>query len=353
VKKFVFCILACLAYGMLPCHAANVIEPAMVTIPAGEFVMGTDNEPAGGGPHNPIEMPMHKVHVTAFRMAMYTTTVEQFREFVKATGYKTSDQCWKWTHPGPNDDFYMTVTSGNWHTPAYAPSPFHPVVCVSWTDAQAYVTWLSKKTGRHFRLPSEAEWEYAARAGTSTRYPFGDDPAGLCEFANVLDRTGKAAFQRDYGVDWTAIACDDGAEFTTVVGSYAPNAWGLYDMLGNVGQWTADCEHPDYVGAPTDGSAWTSNCAENGEMYITRGGNYASGPISTRPTTRAHAGKTNRSSLGEGFRIAEDVGNEDDKSCGGHGECTPNAATKQFLAGLAKAQSTEQSRRQKARQTSS
>ncbi|HEY9101430.1 formylglycine-generating enzyme family protein [Chitinimonas sp.] len=351
--KFALPLLALLAASQLACQAANVIEPAMVTIPAGEFMMGTDVAPAGDGKHNPLEAPVHKVQLKTFRLAKYTITVRQFREFVAATGYKMGNNCWKWTRPAADDpDGYLTMAPGNWKTAAYAPSDFHPVMCVSWDDAQAYAAWLSKHTGRHFRLPSEAEWEYAARAGTQTRYPSGDDPATLCQYANVRDETGNAAFTREYGVQWKPIACNDGAEFTTVVGSYRPNPWGLYDMIGNVGQWTAHCEHPDYQGAPTDGSAWTKACSSGmgpGEpMYITRGGSYANGPVALRPTTRAHGGQSNRSSLGEGFRLAEDGSGED---CGAKG-CKVSPATQAFLRELAKAQEGEQQRRRNAAQKS-
>ncbi|MBV8657692.1 MAG: formylglycine-generating enzyme family protein [Burkholderiales bacterium] len=347
MNKYVFSLVACLAASLTPCFAANAIEPPTVTIPAGDFTMGTNVDPVGDGLHNPLETPAHKVHIASFRLAQYTTTVAQFKEFVDATGYKTGDQCWQWTRPGA-DGMELKMAPGSWNTPAYAPSGYHPVMCVSWDDAQAYAAWLSRETGRHYRLPSEAEWEYAARAGTTTRYPFGDDPAGLCRFANVLDQTGKAAFKRDHGLDWNAIACDDSAEFTTVVGSYLPNSWGLYDMIGNVGQWTADCEHKNYEGAPSDGSAWVNGCdSAEGTMYITRGSNYASGPRSSRPTTRAHAGETNRSSLGEGFRIAEDIVAGDHAACAAsaNGDCAANPATRAFLAGLRAAQGAEQARR--------
>ncbi|MBV8660285.1 MAG: formylglycine-generating enzyme family protein [Burkholderiales bacterium] len=340
-------LFAFVAACLLQCQAANVIEPPMVTIPAGEFMMGTNVDPVGDGLHNPLETPVHRVHLRTFRLARYATTVGQFREFVKATGYKTGDECWQWTRADADGE-NLKVAQGNWQTPAYAPSDFHPVMCVSWDDAQAYIAWLSRETGKRYRLPSEAEWEYAARAGSKTRYPFGDDPAQLCRYANVFDQTGHTAFQRDIGVDWKPIACDDGAEYTTVVGSYEPNTWGLYDMLGNVGQWTADCEHPDYKGAPDDGAAWTKNCAAGDEtMYITRGSNYGSGPLSSRPTTRAHAGQSNRSSLGEGFRIAEDLADGDDACAqASSGHCTPNPATQQFLDGLGKAQQAEKARRE-------
>src|SRR5262245_3104298 len=111
--KFALPLLALLAASLLPSHAANVIEPPMVTIPAGEFMMGSTIEPAGDGKHNPLEAPVHKVQLKTFRLAKYATTVRQFREFVEATGYKTGKDCWKWTRPAADDpDGYLMMAPG-------------------------------------------------------------------------------------------------------------------------------------------------------------------------------------------------------------------------------------------------
>lgn len=287
----------------------------------------------------PMSEPVHTVRIKTFRLSKYETTVRQFRQFVEATGYQADGDCWKlaaneWGHE---------VGKVSWSSPANAPGDYHPVMCVSWDDAHAYLQWLSQRTGKHYRLPSEAEWEYAARAGSSARYPFGDDPTDLCKHANVFDRSGKAAIARLTGKTSEPVACDDHAGLTTVVGMYAANAFGLHDMLGNVGEFVEDCQHLSYAGAPTDGTAWTSACAlfHGGEMVIHRGGGYNNGMIGASPTFRGHAGRDNRSSLGEGFRIAEDVAGDADQ--GADVKATPDQRA--FEAGLALAQAAERAKR--------
>jgi len=307
------------------------ILPPMSTIPAGEFMMGSMEPRIGDGSSNPSEQAPHMVRLKSFRLAQYETTVAQFRQFVEATGYKTLDQCWQFDRAD-----WAALKDVKWHSPAVAPGEFHPVMCVSWEDANAYVAWLAKETGRRFRLPSEAEWEYAARAGTTTKYFSGDAPDMLCHYANLKDRRFKAAAKRDYGLDMLVTDCDDGAEYTTVVGMYKPNAFGLFDVMGNVAEWVADCQHPNYEGAPADGSAWIRGCDQEGDFFITRGGTYSSSRQVLRSAARGHGGRLNASSLGEGFRIAEDIG-----------ACTGTCADPdpRFIAGLAAAQQAERSRR--------
>ena len=321
-----------------PLAAANppVITPPMVTVKGGEFMMGSTANPKD--PNYPVSEPVHRVRVKSFRLARYETTVAQFRQFVDATGYQATGDCWKLAA----NEWGMEVGQVSWNSPANAPTDYHPVMCVSSDDAHAYLAWLSQQTGKHYRLPSEAEWEYAARAGSGARYPFGDDPAALCKYANVYDRTGKATISQITGKSRDEVGCDDRAGLTTVVGMYAPNAFGLYDMLGNVGEFVEDCQHLDYEGAPADGTAWTQACQafHGGSMVIHRGGNYNSGPVGASPTYRGHAGKDNRSSVGEGFRIAEDV--EGDAGQGaGSGKATGAGV---FEAGLAAAQAAERTR---------
>ena len=191
-------------------------------------------------------------------------------------------------------------------------------MCIGMDDALAYIDWLSKKTGQTYRLPTEAEWEYAARAGSNDKYFFGNNENELCRYANVLDKSGARAFKRDLGLDWDGVKCDDNAEYTAVVGSYEPNEFKLFDMIGNVGELVEDCEHIDYRGAPADGSAWLTNCYQQTYLFgfikgsprvIQRGGNYGGGGI--RSFDRGHTGVSNPSSLGEGFRIAQDVSERD------------------------------------------
>ena len=319
----------------------SVITPPMATIKGGEFSMGSTANPKSD--NYPVSEPVHNVKIKSFKLSKYETTVGQFRQFVEATGYKADGPCWKlnMTETGNKDGKH------DWSSPANAPGDYHPVMCVSWDDAHAYTTWLSKQTGKNFRLPSEAEWEYAARAGSSARYFFGDDPTALCKHANVFDRTGKPAISRMTGENRTNdVACDDQAEMTTVVGMYAANAFGLHDMLGNVGELVEDCQHLTYDSAPADGSAWTSACMagrHGGAMVIHRGGSYNAGAVGAGPAYRGHAGKENRSSLGEGFRIAEEIARGAEQAAGAKAKATAGEIA--FQAGMVAAQTVERARR--------
>jgi formylglycine-generating enzyme required for sulfatase activity len=340
MKKNLFVLslfLLASASGSLRAASTAVLAPSMVTIKGGAFAMGSTANPKD--PMSPSSEPVHSVTVKTFRLSRYETTVQQFRQFVDATGYKAEGDCWKLAAT----DWGMEAGKDSWKTPANAPGDYHPVMCVSWDDAHAYLQWLSKQSGRYYRLPSEAEWEYAARAGSETRYPFGDDVAGLCQHANVLDRSGKPVVARLTGKTRKEVPCDDEAELTTVVGMYAANAFGLHDMLGNVGELVEDCQHLNYEGAPGDGSAWTNACAalHGAAMVIHRGGGYNSGAVGASPTLRGHAGKENRSSLGEGFRIAEDV----EAGAGQSAGAKAAAAVSAFDAGLMRAQAAERARR--------
>jgi formylglycine-generating enzyme required for sulfatase activity len=200
----------------------KVIQPDMVTIPAGEFIMG-------GVRSN--EQPKHKVVINSFKISQYETTVKEFRQFVQATDYQAKPTCWVWHEVTEAHSWGIDALKGDWKTPKYAPSYDHPVMCVSWEDSKAYAKWLSEKTNKAYRLPSEAEWEYAARAGTTSDYYFGNDANKLCEYENILDISGVAALKRDYNLNKSGVDCNDGAEYTSVVGKYKPNAYGLYDTV--------------------------------------------------------------------------------------------------------------------------
>jgi formylglycine-generating enzyme required for sulfatase activity len=170
------------------------------------------------------------------------------------------------------------------------------VVCVTWDDAKAYADWLAKKTGKPYRLLSEAEWEYAARGRTSPgaypRFWFGDDEGDLCRYGNGRDQaagTGGAA------------PCNDGYQYTSPAGHYEPNAFGLYDMFGNAFQWTADCYHGSYTGAPADGSAWTT---EPCSAQVIRGGSWDGRPRSLRAANRFGFTVEPQESNFLGFRLA-------------------------------------------------
>jgi formylglycine-generating enzyme required for sulfatase activity len=306
------------------------IVPPMVNIPAGEFSMGSNLFDK--------EKPIHKVSVNAFKISKYEVTIKQFKQFAAATNYIMGNDCWKYVNEGGGQfKVGYDVAPGNWLIPEYAPSDFHPVMCISWDDANSYLTWLSQQTGKKYRLPTEAEWEYAAGAGSMTKYFFGDDDKDLCQYGNTFDESGMRAFVRDKDYKKKNMECDDRAEYTTVVGMYKPNAFGVYDTIGNISEWVEDCDHDNYDGAPTDGSAWIS---EKCYMHSRKGSSYGPGGGS-QTSMRGHGGQNNRSSLGEGFRIAEDV--QADEICSNSSTACAKASGKHniFETELAAAQKAE------------
>jgi formylglycine-generating enzyme required for sulfatase activity len=173
------------------------------------------------------------------------------------------------------------------------------VACVSWRDARDFAGWLSKKTGQKYRLPTESEWEYAARAGSTTTRPWKDHIESACTNANVAD---QAAGQQYPG--WKVHPCSDGYVYTAPVGSFQPNAFGLYDMLGNVFEWVLDCWHPDYRGAPTDGSAW--GAAADCTQHDLRGGSWFTAPALVSTSARNRFDETYRSNS-IGFRLVREI----------------------------------------------
>lgn len=271
------------------------IEPVMVTIPAGKFAMGSlDNENS---------QPIHNVKIKEFSMGKYEVTVAEFARFVKATNYPVPESCYHEL----NGWFSNGATKGNWQTNALNTSEYQPVVCINWKAADAYTKWLAKETGRPYRLPTEAEWEYAARAGTTTDYFFGDDEdRGLvCEYANTADLYGENILQRDANTsyyNWTTgmANCVDHSAYASIVGMYKPNQFGLHDMVSNVLEFLADCYVDNYKNAPSDGSPVLS---EECEFRSTRGGSWHwnNWPLANR-------GRIGEDFSGgvDGFRVAMD-----------------------------------------------
>jgi len=293
------------------------------------------------------ELPVHKVNISTFLMAKYEVTVKEYGQFIKATGYvpvgEHGDTCMTWDRKSADNSYGITGAKGTWENNFIAQSDFHPVLCINTVDIKAYINWLSSETGKKYRLPSESEWEYAARAGTSSKYFFGEAESDLCRYGNVFDQTGQKVFKQKFDLDGVYAQCDDKAEYTTVVGMYQPNAYGLYDTIGNVGEIVADCEHLTYKGAPTDGSAWTTECDPFGpssKMQIHRGRAYGqwSEPSSLGSSSRGHIGLDLRSSLGEGFRLARDISDEE--------PINQSTSTITFAKALLNAQKAETLRRQ-------
>jgi formylglycine-generating enzyme required for sulfatase activity len=231
--------------------------PEMVVVPAGGFTMGS---PTTEKDRDDNEGPQHTVTIAhAFAVGMFTVTVDQFAEFAKASGYDAGSKCYNF------EDSELEGRAGrSFRNPGFSQTGSDPALCLNLADATAYAQWLSKKTGRAYRLLTEAEWEYAARAGTSTRYFWGDEIG-----------SGNANCH-GCGSQW-----DD--KQTAPVGSFKPNAFGLYDMQGNASQWVEDCWQESYQGAPTDGSAWSEgNCTRR----VVRGGSWDDHPRSLRATFR-------------------------------------------------------------------
>jgi formylglycine-generating enzyme required for sulfatase activity len=263
--------------------------PVMVGIPAGRFLMGS---PAGEAGRFDNEGPQHAVSVRAFALGRYDVTSDQFRTFLQDTGYQ----------PAPCN----RILNLGWRSPgnglAYPPTEVEPrqwpAVCLDWQDADAYIAWLNAKVkaarpilarrAGPYRLPSEAEWEYAARAGTTTARWWGDEIG-----SGNADCNGC-------GSPWDNRVLAD-------VDSFSPNPFGLYGMLGNAWQWTADCWHKSYAGAPVNGAAWTQKgCGK----YVLRGGSWDNVPVFVRSAARSASlsdgGEYDYSSLA-GFRVARDL----------------------------------------------
>jgi formylglycine-generating enzyme required for sulfatase activity len=196
---------------------------------------------------------------------------------------------------------FMLDLRRSWVDPARPDpaGPSHPVSCVSWRDAHAYAQWLARRTGKPYRLPSEAEWEYAARAGTTSTAFWGDALADGCGYANLYDTMAASR----YALGWSPVACSDGAADVATTGGRGANGYGLADMLGNVAEWVEDCAGGSYVGRPKDGRAWIwlGGCRER----VLRGGSWASDPGRARSAARDAAEEQTRTDY-IGFRVAVD-----------------------------------------------
>ena len=262
--------------------------PEMVVIPAGVFDMGS---PDSEGGRDKDEGPVHRVKIAAFALSKTEITRGQFAAFVKMTEYDAGDKCWTFA------DGKFAEREGDWRKPGYLQDNKHPVTCISWNDAQAYAKWISRKTGKQYRLPTEAEWEYAARGKTGNSRYWGDNPDEACKYANVTDKTAKA--QIPGSLSWLAHDCTDRFAYTAPVGRVKGNAFGLNDMLGNVWEWTEDCYHDNYEGAPADGSAWQGESAK----HVLRGGSWNSDPQNVRAAVRNSDKSARRFSI-FGFRLA-------------------------------------------------
>lgn len=283
------------------------IEPLMKTLPGGQFSMGTDGEVLAGRAHQlqPIKTssPARQVSIKPFRMGMYEVTVKEFSRFVAATNYVAPTSCIQMASKQ-----WFDKIDGSWAGNKHSASEFEPVTCIGFEGAKAYTTWLAKETGKNYRLPTEAEWEYAAKANTTGTFYWGEeaDRVRACTYANVADRSAEAAIKRDYeGLESInhigVLACDDQSDYASIVGMYQANAFGLHDMIGNINEFVEDCFTSGYENAPIDGSArLDGDCKKR----VLRGGSWH-WPVHAS----IQRGSTSTDFIGslEGFRIVEDI----------------------------------------------
>jgi len=277
--------------------------PEMVVVPAGSFLMGS---PAGERDRTRYEGPQRAVRVEVpFAAGKYEITRAQFAAFSRAVPVTRGGGCL--VYDAAKADFRLDEAA-DWRRPGFPQGDDHPVVCVGWAEAQAYVDWLSKRSGQRYRLLSEAEWEYGARAGAFTARPWGDEPALSCGHANVADETFVKEVSRGPGRSWYPgwHACRDGHGFTAPVGRYLANRFGLHDMIGNVWEWVEDCWNESHAGAPAGtGSRHTGDCAQR----VYRGGAWRSYPGFGRSAQRSRGSVGVRHAL-IGFRVARTLQGE-------------------------------------------
>jgi formylglycine-generating enzyme required for sulfatase activity len=300
-------------------EVANSLRMRLVLVPAGRFLMGSPESsarlskayPAYGFESRPgyfdDERPRHPVEITRpFYLGAHEVTVGQFRQFVKASGYRTEaekDGEGGWGVNVRTGTFEGRKPKYSWRNPGFPQTDRHPVVNVTWNDAVAFCRWLGKREGKRYRLPTEAEWEYACRAGTTTRYHSGDDPETLVKVANVADAAGGKQGRRQFpNWDRLALKGSDGQVYTAPVGSYRPNAWGLFDMHGNVWEWCSDYYDEDYYGkSPVK----DPEGPEEGHLRARRGGAWHTFPLFARSSFRNYNTPVSRY-LNLGFRVARD-----------------------------------------------
>lgn len=270
--------------------------PEMLAVPQGHFVMGASSEEdeleGVGRQFKGWSSPQVNVRIDlSLAIGRLEVTRGEFASFVRETGHVAGNSCRVW-----DGSKWAERVGASWRSPGFTQNDRHPVVCVSWDDAQAYVRWLSARTGKDYRLLSEAQWEYAARAGSQARRPWGDNAEAGCAHANIAD---AAARRQVGGITW-GTSCDDGHGYTAETGTYQANRFGLHDMIGNVWEWTADCWNPSLAGVPADGSARaTGDCSRR----VFRGGSWFEFPRYARSALRSSYSSDYRSVF-IGFRVA-------------------------------------------------
>ena len=292
----------------------NSLGMKLKFIPVGEFLMGGSKSAIETARlfKNKVEnyeheYPQHRVKITKpFQMGIHEVTVGQFRQFVSRSGYKTDAEL------DGIGGFGMDLSTGriegwqpkyNWMNCGFHQSEEHPVLNITWDDASEFCKWLSKKEGKTYRLPTEAEWEYACRAGTTTIFQNGDDPNDLVKIGNVLDQTMKSKLPSNALNAQSIVENSDGILFTAPVGSFKPNAFGLYDMHGNLWEW---CQDWYAVGYFSKSPVNDPQGPASGTHHIIRGGSWNGGAVFSRSATRNWKPTLSRS-WGSGFRVVCEI----------------------------------------------
>jgi sulfatase modifying factor 1 len=286
-----------------PRKLTNSIGMSLVLVDSGEFWMGSDEtetELRAAGitllPEATLddERPRHRVRITRpFYLSAYETTVDQFRQFVTATRYKTEAET-NGTGQGFDaaNGYHYPKPEFNWRNTGYKQTGEHPVMNVSWKDALEFCRWLSNKENAKYRLPTEAEWEYACRAGTTTRFSTGDSLESLRGYCNIRDSYMESKLPNLRLSGYPGVKFSDGTIFTASVGSYKPNAWGLYDMHGNAWEWCFDANDADAYRGRTGTTEDPVVTSAVGGYHIIRGGGWYSFPIDVRIANRVRPSPT-------------------------------------------------------------
>jgi formylglycine-generating enzyme required for sulfatase activity len=241
--------------------------PEMVVVPAGAFLMGSPPDELLRGPDD-TEDPQHRVRLAApFAIGRFAVTVAEFEAFVTATGQPVHDRLFT---ARDQDDAWIEQAGHSFRNPGFPQTGLHPVVGITFADATAYAAWLARQTGRHYHLPTEAQWEYAARAGTTTPFWWG---------ATITPDQANYDGRHLYAGGVPGIA----RRGTVPVETFMPNPFGLFQVHGNVWEWCADCWYPSHAGAPSDGAARLDGDPTVG---VLRGGSWLNGPWVLRSAKR-------------------------------------------------------------------
>ncbi len=268
----------------------NHLGMSFIYIPKGTFMMGSQWHEAG----RDTDEALHAVTLTqGFYLGQSEVTVSQFRKFVVATGYKTEAEIDGGAYFWTGSD-WKKMPGFDWKNPGFNQAENHPVTCVSYNDVQEYIQWLSRREEKHYRLPTEAEWEYAARSGGRTDRLW-KDPTNACKYANIADRTATEKFP-----GWITYYCRDEYVFTAPVKTYQANQYGLYDMVGNVWEWCRD-----RYGNYPERHQYNPQGLSSGANQVIRGGSWLSGPIDGRLANRLWGSRHLRNYF-LGFRLAMD-----------------------------------------------